>query len=802
MSISYFGIAEEDPSDAPDRPPIMPLLADILVSESKLGMDIGGTLAKLVVALPAEEEEEEEEEDGPGLRPDEVAAAAVECADASASPAALSAARLRRIPPVFGESGKCPPELSFAASIGGHQWHLQFLRGSTQLLHHLLSETASLQEAGSSPQALRQVVAAGGGAHKFSGLFKKAMGIELVALKEFQSLVDGLRFLHQHRPTDELFEVISSPSAEGALDWREVTLSNWPEPLYPCILVSFGSGVSILQVNSAADGDFERVGGTATGGATFLGLIHLLVSPHLTFEEALDLVAKGDSSTVDKLVGDIYGTDGCANLGMPPTMTAANFGKLISWDKKRPSDADIAAALMQMIVQASAVLVRTIAQQTKCLKRVFVVGGFMDSNPTARHAFGQNLSALKGRAIYMRHSGFLGALGSLKRCISSTEAQDARYLDPFCYDFKLGTPGISTYLWNVTCPSHLAQEREAVAKLKSGIPAAKLWFQYGMMWSYSASFSLLASLLHSGGTVEDIGSDWRWDEALRCFERCVQLEPRCAMAFWAISWVHGHRTLMLGGIDSAKDHEKCLLSLESAHFAGRRAVAIVRADASASPSASAGFSAEERSIIEASALRFAIWPPSEYARHLDRAFVGAAREISRQYPDDPDVACITAQAQLLDAVGNIEACTFNRLCWEAVANLEGIRKHHPTHSGVLLGLRTLLPVLVAAQPSLSVGDGGEIEGFSRDLPANHFLEASPQRTAWLRSVQQIIDNALRDQGEDKDLLLTKANPSRMQGAATKDQSDQSPSADEAIRALLSSRVRGESYSVVEGIPSP
>jgi type II pantothenate kinase len=77
------------------------------------------------------------------------------------------------------------------------------------------------------------------------------------------------------------------------------------------LLVSFGSGVSVLQVNSAAGDDFERVGGTATGGATFLGLMHLLTNqPHLSFDAAVALAAKGDAANVDKLVGDIYGADG------------------------------------------------------------------------------------------------------------------------------------------------------------------------------------------------------------------------------------------------------------------------------------------------------------------------------------------------------------------------------------------------------------------------------------------------------------------------------------------------------------
>ena len=44
------------------------------------------------------------------------------------------------------------------------------------------------------------------------------------------------------------------------------------------------------------------------GGGTFLGLCCLLTGCD-TFEEAIELASQGDSTTVDKLVRDIYGGD-------------------------------------------------------------------------------------------------------------------------------------------------------------------------------------------------------------------------------------------------------------------------------------------------------------------------------------------------------------------------------------------------------------------------------------------------------------------------------------------------------------
>ena len=112
----------------------------------------------------------------------------------------------------------------------------------------------------------------------------------------------------------------------------------WPTPLFPFLLVNIGSGVSVLKVEGVtqgADGTpkirYRRVGGTACGGATFLGLAKLLTNqPELSFSEALNLASAGDSSKVDKVVGDIYGEAGSKALGLPASLTAASFGKLVT----------------------------------------------------------------------------------------------------------------------------------------------------------------------------------------------------------------------------------------------------------------------------------------------------------------------------------------------------------------------------------------------------------------------------------------------------------------------------------------
>jgi len=182
--MDYWGLSEPEAEEAAATPsagsaPILPLLKDIRKSHSLLGLDIGGTLAKLVIALP------DDGDDGGAGTPrgshDQVD-------DPAAVEAAAASMRLRNVPPTFGETGQCPPGLAFRATLGGRAWRLQFLRGATQLLGGLQLPAVPSSSPGGLA-GLRQVVAAGGGAHKFKALFRSSLGVELVALKEFQSLV-------------------------------------------------------------------------------------------------------------------------------------------------------------------------------------------------------------------------------------------------------------------------------------------------------------------------------------------------------------------------------------------------------------------------------------------------------------------------------------------------------------------------------------------------------------------------------------------------------------------------------------
>ena len=93
--------------------------------------------------------------------------------------------------------------------------------------------------------------------------------------------------------------------------------------VYPKILVSIGSGVSIIKIDSK--NEFSRIGGTALGGATLLGLSNLLIGTN-DFKEIQALCEEGDNSKVDTMFNELseFGTE----QELPTGLVACTFGKI------------------------------------------------------------------------------------------------------------------------------------------------------------------------------------------------------------------------------------------------------------------------------------------------------------------------------------------------------------------------------------------------------------------------------------------------------------------------------------------
>ena len=148
--------------------------------------------------------------------------------------------------------------------------------------------------------SVERVHATGGGAYKYQDVFEKEigsgshLGIKLIKHDEMETLVNGMAFVLNY-------------AKDSSFNWikGEKQYLKEEETQFPKMLVSIGSGVSIIKVSDFST--FERVSGTMIGGGTLLGLSNLLTGIK-DFDQILELSKQGDNGQVDMLVKDIYGT--------------------------------------------------------------------------------------------------------------------------------------------------------------------------------------------------------------------------------------------------------------------------------------------------------------------------------------------------------------------------------------------------------------------------------------------------------------------------------------------------------------
>ncbi len=186
-------------------------------------------------------------------------------------------------------------------------------------------------------------------------------------------------------------------------------------PLHePYLLVSIGTGTSALRV----EGDrVERIGGSALGGGTALGL-GLALTGCRSHRDLARLAARGRRGGVDLLISDIYES---AEIPLAAEATAASFGKLARQldpiHAPAPGDPpaspeDLAAAIMGLVAENIALLCNAHARQAG-VSTIVYGGSTLDENPllvetvqTLTHVLGQT-------SLVLPKSGYAGALGAM-----------------------------------------------------------------------------------------------------------------------------------------------------------------------------------------------------------------------------------------------------------------------------------------------------------------------------------------------------------------------------------------------------
>ncbi|XP_045530461.1 pantothenate kinase 3 isoform X3 [Pieris brassicae] len=371
------------------------------------GMDIGGTLTKLVYFEPRETNRREIDKETEILK---------------------NIRRYLTRNSAYGKTGRRDVHLQMDnVTIRGRRGTLHFIRFPT-------SEVGSfLQLARSKGMAtlLNTIYATGGGAYKFEEDFIKEVNMRLSKLDELDALITGVQFIDSMNPhecyywepnPDSATDNDSPPYLEPCLSQYVRKPFDFSSP-YPFLLVNIGSGVSMLVVSSPYD--YCRVSGTSLGGGTFLGLCCLLTGCS-SFEEAIALAASGDNTTVDKLVRDIYGGD-YERFGLRGDLVASSFGNMCSADRRaKVSREDLARATLVTITNNIGSIARLCASNQN-IQRVVFCGNFLRVNPLSMKLLSYAMSywskgALK--ALFLEHEGYFGAVGCLLHYDSKNDKQN------------------------------------------------------------------------------------------------------------------------------------------------------------------------------------------------------------------------------------------------------------------------------------------------------------------------------------------------------------------------------------------
>ncbi len=143
-------------------------------------------------------------------------------------------------------------------------------------------------------------------------------------------------------------------------------------------------------------------------------------------------------------------------------------------------------------------------------------------------------------------------------------------------------------------------------------PEAQVWFDRGLIWCYA----------------------FNHEEATKCFERAIALDPNCAMAYWGVAYALGPNYNKPWDLF---EHEEMLSATERTHNAVEKATELA---ASATP--------VERALVQALRNRY----PKSQSTNVEecpiwnKEYADAMSAVNAEFPDDLDVATLYADSMM------------------------------------------------------------------------------------------------------------------------------------------------------------
>ncbi len=134
----------------------------------------------------------------------------------------------------------------------------------------------------------------------------------------------------------------------------------------------------------------------------------------------------------------------------------------------------------------------------------------------------------------------------------------------------------------------------------------------------------------------DLGLNWCFgfnhEEAVMCFERCLESDPECAMAYWGIAYASGpfynYPWRHFGEAELTERTRICHDNIETAHQLASNVTPV------------------EQALIGALRFRFPTWGSTsvDECDRRDDAYRDAMRTVHKQFPDDHDVMALFVEA--------------------------------------------------------------------------------------------------------------------------------------------------------------
>ena len=206
-------------------------------------------------------------------------------------------------------------------------------------------------------------------------------------------------------------------------------------------------------------------------------------------------------------------------------------------------------------------------------------------------------------------------------------------------------------------------------------PEAQTWFDRGLNWTYA----------------------FNHEEAIRCFEQAIALDPECAMAYWGVAYAAG------------PNYNKQWIAFDPVDLAATLLTTYTRTQEALD--LAGNVTPVEQGLIQALASRYqATEAPEDFAVWND-AYADAMREVYRDFGDDLDIAALFAEAlmnrtpwQLWDLRAGTPAAGASTVEATEVLERAMLRLDARLHPGILHMYVHLMEMSPHPEKALRAGD--------------------------------------------------------------------------------------------------